>query len=114
MNNAMTAFALGQISQYKLDEITEEDIEKSKWERGKKQVQKEQGMESVQEKSDSAKKAIESERALEEITIESSIKDTEEKEKDCNTTGESTLTQNQTTGKKSRKSTKKTTTTQKS
>lgn len=53
--NALTSLALGQMRQIKLDEITEEDIEKSKGERGKKQVQKEQGVENVPEESDSGK-----------------------------------------------------------
>lgn len=54
-------------------------------------------------------KSILDQTKLDEITYESEM----EKEKECNTTGENTLTQNQTTGKKSKKSTKKTTNTKK-
>lgn len=53
---------------------------------------------------------------LAEITQENIEKDKkvmEDKKEECNTNGENTLTQNQTTGKKSKKSTKKTTNTKK-
>ena len=52
---------------------------------------------------------------LAEITQENIEKNKKamEEEKECNTNGENTLTQNQTTGKKSKKSTKKTTNTKK-
>ena len=53
-------------------------------------------------------------KALESTSTKLSAIIAKEKQREiCNTTGENTSTQSQTTGKKSRKSTKKTTTTQK-
>lgn len=85
MNNALTALALGKFS--------------------------------------AIKERVESDRQLEEITIEAEQrkkdgeeaegKEVKESNVECNTTGKDTLIQSQSTGKKSRKSTKKTTTTRK-